>query len=241
MIRILILVFVLVNVVFSQFSIDAESGVAGTTYNDIRIPGDTGTSFSLTDDLKDESFIFFRGRLNYTFAKKHTLSLLYAPLKIESHGTLNDSIIYRDEVFIAGEPIESVYQFNSYRLTYRYMWIQKDKFDFGIGFTAKIRDAYIKLENDDTKAGKENIGFVPIINFWFDYRFNDRLSFLIEGDALAAPQGRAEDVLTALTYNISEKYKFKAGYRILEGGADNDEVYTFSLINYFVMGFIAEF
>ncbi|MDA3885469.1 MAG: hypothetical protein PF638_07755 [Candidatus Delongbacteria bacterium] len=241
MIRILILMLILVNVVFGQFSIDVESGVAGTTYNDIRIPGDTGTSLSLKDDLKDESFIFFRARLNYTFAEKHTLSLLYAPLKIESHGTLDFDVNYRDSTFLSGEPIESIYQFNSYRLTYRYMWIQKEKFDFGIGFTAKIRDAYIKLENDDTKAGKENIGFVPILNFWFDYRFTDKLSLLIEGDALAAPQGRAEDVLSALTYNISDKYKFKMGYRILEGGADNDEVYTFSLINYFVLGFIAEF
>ena len=50
------------------------------------------------------------------------------------------------------------------------------------------------------------------------------------GDALAAPQGRAEDVLAALTYGKSDKFRIKIGYRILEGGADNDEVYTFSLV-----------
>ncbi|MDA3838199.1 MAG: hypothetical protein PF574_04360 [Candidatus Delongbacteria bacterium] len=162
-------------------------------------------------------------------------------LKIESNGTLDYDINYRDSIFIAGEQIDAIYQFNSYRFTYRYMWIQKDKFDFGIGFTAKIRDAYIYLDNGIVSPSKKNIGFVPILNFWFDYRFTDKLSLLIEGDALAAPQGRAEDVLTALTYNISDKYKFKLGYRILEGGADNDEVYTFSLINYAVFGFIIEF
>ncbi|MFC1566818.1 hypothetical protein ACFL4A_03140 [bacterium] len=34
----------------------------------------------------------------------------------------------------------------------------------------------------------------------------------------------------------SDKLAIKFGYRILEGGADNDEVYTFSLFNYLVFG-----
>jgi hypothetical protein len=48
-------------------------------------------------------------------------------------------------------------------------------------------------------------------------------------------------VLAAITYSASEKFKLKLGYRILEGGADNDEVYTFSLINYFAMGVMINF
>jgi hypothetical protein len=31
----------------------------------------------------------------------------------------------------------------------------------------------------------------------------------------------------------------KAGYRLLEGGADNDEVYNFTLVNYATIGLIA--
>jgi hypothetical protein len=33
----------------------------------------------------------------------------------------------------------------------------------------------------------------------------------------------------------------KAGYRIVEGGAENDEVYTFALINYISIGAIIYF
>jgi hypothetical protein len=62
------------------------------------------------------------------------------------------------------------------------------------------------------------------------------LSFRVAGDALVGPQGRAEDVLLALIYDIAPSTKLFAGYRVLEGGADNDEVYTFSLFHYAVAG-----
>ena len=65
---------------------------------------------------------------------------------------------------------------------------------------------------------------------------DNKFGIIFEGDALAAPQGRAEDVLIAATYPLSDRFKILAGYRILEGGADNDEVYTFSLFHYAAFG-----
>jgi hypothetical protein len=64
---------------------------------------------------------------------------------------------------------------------------------------------------------------------------------LVDGEALAAPQGRAEDVLFAAQYDVNRRLAFKTGYRILEGGSDNDEVYTFSLFHYIVAGAVLSF
>jgi len=69
------------------------------------------------------------------------------------------------------------------------------------------------------------------------WNFKENLGVLVYGDALAAPQGRAEDILVALRYRLSDKLSLKGGYRILEGGADNDEVYNFTLFNYLLVGF----
>ena len=80
------------------------------------------------------------------------------------------------------------------------------------------------------------MGFVPIINFRFLWNINDHIGFLLEGDALAAPQGRAEDILIAAKYKLTDYVAVLAGYRILEGGADNDEVYNFALFHYASMG-----
>jgi hypothetical protein len=83
---------------------------------------------------------------------------------------------------------------------------------------------------------KTNVGFVPLINFRLLWNINDKFGLLLDGDALAAPQGRAEDVLIAATYKLSDNFGIRAGYRILEGGADNDEVYNFALFHYASFG-----
>ena len=225
----------------AQAQLDLESGMVFASYSDVRIPGDGGTLFSLIDDLTSETEAFFRGRISYTFGGKHTLSLLVAPLSIPAAGTFDTPIDFTGVTFPAGEPLTAKYRFDSYRLTYRYALKRTDRLEVGLGVTGKIRDAEIRVESVDQVAAKKNTGFVPLINFLVRWNFERRFSLLLEGDALAAPQGRAEDVLVALQFWPSESVGFKAGYRILEGGADSDEVYNFALLNYLVLGFLANF
>ena len=89
-------------------------------------------------------------------------------------------------------------------------------------------------------AEKTNTGFVPLINFDVLWKVTDRFNLVLNGDALAAPQGRAEDVLCAFQYSISPRMRFRIGYRILEGGADVEEVYSFTLLHYLVTGITFE-
>jgi hypothetical protein len=237
---VLILVVTMESLVKGQFFLDLETGVAGTGYNNVRVPGNNGTLFSLRDDLDAKPDFFYRIRAGYTFNERHTLSLLFAPLTIKSEGRAGFDILFQDKMFESGTDITGTYKFNSYRLTYRYDLVHREKLRFGLGFTAKIRDAMIRLESSSGSSETTNVGFVPIINFRFDWQPGEKLGLLLDGDALAAPQGRAEDVLLAATYRFSDKLRLKAGYRILEGGADNDEVYNFALINYGAVGLILE-
>ena len=232
---------VIPNLLYSQTGVDLETGLVRSGYNDVRIPGDTGTLFSLSEDLKADNAIFYRIRLNYSISKKHTLSILYAPLTINSTGKFEKDVQFENKEFPSNTDIEATYKFNSYRLTYRYELYQGKSFEFGLGVTAKIRDAKIGLKRNNLESTKENFGFVPLINFRCFLKATNQLGFLLSGDALAAPQGRAEDILAAITYGKSDKFRIKLGYRILEGGADNDEVYTFSFINYVVFGVILAF
>jgi hypothetical protein len=220
----------------AQALIDLESGLVFTGYNDVRIPGDEGTLFSLKDDLIPKTELFYRLRLNYTLKSRHTFSLLYAPLETTSEGSVTNDIFFEGVVFPANTELVGTYKFNSYRLTYRYDIVLKPKFEFGLGFTAKIRDAKIALSSSGLNSEKTNVGFVPIINFRLLWKGDDKFGLLLDGDALAAPQGRAEDVLIAATYKLTDNFKLRAGYRILEGGADNDEVYNFALFHYASVG-----
>jgi len=215
---------------------DLETGAVFAGYNDVRIPGDEGTFFSLKDDLIPKTEFFYRLRLNYTIKSRHTFSLLYAPLETTSEGSVPDDIFFEGVVFPANTELTGTYKFNSYRLTYRYDIVQKPRFEFGLGLTAKIRDAEIALSSPGLTSEKTNVGFVPIINFRLLWKIDEKVGLLLDGDALAAPQGRAEDVQIAATYQISDKLSIRAGYRILEGGADNDEVYNFTLFHYASVG-----
>jgi len=217
---------------------DIESGAAINGYNDVRIPGNEGTYFSLTEDLESDPYFFYRVRVSREWGERHNLSLLVAPLRFKSHGSLDWDVLFVDKVFDAGDDLTGHYRFDSYRLTYRYRLHKSERLTAGIGLTAKIRDAEISLEDADQKASKKNTGFVPLVNFQLQWRLNSKLGILAEGDALAAPQGRAEDILLALTGDIDENLRFKVGYRFLEGGADNDEVYTFALVHYLVVGIV---
>lgn len=223
------------------FGLDLEAGSLSTGYNDVRIPGDTGTLFSFSEDLDAEVTTFYRVHLNYQIGRKHTLSALYAPLTITSTGQLSEDVQFQDVLFPAATDLDGTYRFDSYRLTYRYRLVDRGRFQLGLGVTAKLRDAEIGLESATDTAVKDNTGYVPLINFRMNLGLTEHWHFLLMGDALAAPQGRAEDVLAALTYSPSSLMSFKLGYRILEGGADNDEVYTFSLFNYAVLGLILQF
>jgi hypothetical protein len=218
--------------VSGQASFDLETGAVGTGYNNVRVPGDQGTLFSLKNDLNSKTEFFYRIRISYTIKSRHTFSLLYAPLETVSKGNLPNDIFFEGVTFPANTDLRGTYKFNSYRLTYRYDIVNRPKFEFGLGFTAKIRDAKISLSSAGLESEKANVGFVPIINFRMLWKANEKFGILLEGDALAAPQGRAEDVLVALTYRVSRHLGLKAGYRILEGGADNDVVYNFALFNY---------
>ena len=101
---------------------DIEGGWVFPGYNDVRIPGDSGTKLSLTEDLSADSFPAFRARYTVTLAGRHDLALLAAFLTMRSDGTLDRAVDFNGTTFPAGTPLDSTFRFNSYRLTYRYLF-----------------------------------------------------------------------------------------------------------------------
>jgi hypothetical protein len=222
---------------------DFEGSYVWPGYIDVRIPNETGTLFSLKDELPAGSKFVYRLRLGYQFHPKHSVSLLFAPLSLNAQKRVGKDISFNEDFFPANTDISAFYKFNSYRLTYRFDFVNSNKWKVGLGITAKIRDAEVRLEDEEKSSSNTDFGFVPLINFRIEWLFSEKMSLLLEGDALASPggQGRAEDVLLALYYHMSDNISLKAGYRILEGGADVESVYNFTLLNYVVIGATVNF
>jgi hypothetical protein len=216
--------------------LDVEAGAAFVSRNDARIPGAGGTTLSLVNDLDADTVPAFRLRLGYRWGGRHFVGALYAPLTVQARGSVPRDIEFAGGSFSANSDLLAVYRFDSYRLTYRYSLVRQVGLDLAVGLTGKIRDAEISLYGEDARR-KTNTGFVPLLNLHAAWRPGaGAFGLLLDADALAAPQGRAEDVLLAVTWRASTTVDLRAGYRMLEGGADNDEVYNFAWVQYLVVG-----
>jgi len=65
-----------------RWFVDFEAGSVSPGYCDVRIPGDTGTLFSLTDDFSTSSSPFVRLRAGYRFHPRPTVMVQFAPLAL---------------------------------------------------------------------------------------------------------------------------------------------------------------
>jgi hypothetical protein len=225
-----------------DFRIETELGAAISGYNDVRSPNEDPSIplLSLSEDLSTDPAFSSRLLLHYKPHPRHQISLLAAPLTFKPSGSLPNQISYEGEIFNAGEEIEAIYRFDSYRLQYRYFFPKPLFVIKSVGISGKIRDAEITLESKDItgkKSSKTNTGFVPLLSFNAGYHLMEELELVLEAEGLASPYGRAEDVYLGLDFMINNKLNARVGYRLLEGGSDIDEVYTFAMVHYATIGF----
>jgi hypothetical protein len=212
-----------------------EGGAAWQTRNDFRIPGDGGTPVDLAA-YAPGPFGAFRATLSWDLTPRQSLRLLAAPLRVEAAFAPESPVVFQDLVFPAGQPVDATYVFNSYRLTWYWRFPPGAKWSFRLGATLKVRDAQIALAGDAGRSAKDDLGLVPLLYLGARYQATERFALELEADALAAPQGRAEDVSLKAVFRVSDRVEVDLGYRLLEGGADNDEVYTFAFFHYAVAG-----
>jgi hypothetical protein len=153
-----------------KFSIEIEAGPVWQSRNDVRVPNETGTKFSMRDIQGSGPFAAARLHFDYAFRPKHEFRVLAAPLSVTATGQLSAATSFAGQTFAPGQPVEGTYQFNSYRLTYRYRIYEGDRWTWKIGATGKIRDAKIELRQGGVSAVDENVGFVPLLHLDGEYR-----------------------------------------------------------------------
>ncbi len=223
-----------------RFRLELEGGAAWQLRNDFAVPGDAGTRLFL-DDATQGPFAAFRGTLWAEVSRRTSLRLLAAPLRTTASLTPDTDVDFNGTVFPAGEPLDVIYVFNSYRLSWVYRFKSSGPVAFRAGLTAKIRDAKIELNGSGLSNTKANVGVVPLLYGGVRWQMTDTLALDLDVDAAAASQGRAEDVALRLEAKVSPGVDLFVGARTLEGGADNDEVYSFAWFAYAVGGVAIRF
>ncbi len=231
------LLLIVSHILPAQVLVDVESGLVFQGYNRVQVPNPGGTRFDLNRDFDLQGPVIpLRIRVNYTFGERHNIAALWAPFSVNYNGSVDFDIDFEGESFPAGSELTNTYVFNSYRLTYRYDIVKSSDWTVGIGFTGKIRDAKIELQaTDGASTSKTDLGFVPLLHLYTAYTGGKIMPF-VEADGLAGGPGRAFDIFAGGSLPISPWMSIKAGYRLLEGGADIEEVYNFTILHYAVVG-----
>jgi hypothetical protein len=218
---------------------ELEGGAVWQSYNDVEIPNDgSATRFSLSDLTGNGPWPAGRVYLTWNLGERHGLRALAAPFSITETGVPDAPIDFEGESFAPGVPIEASYTFNSYRLTYRYRVRATERTAAWVGFTAKVRDAAIALEQGAIASRKENVGFVPLLHLAGEWRAAPRWRLSLDADALAGGPGRAIDAVLKVGYDLRDDLTLQAGYRTLEGGADVEETYNFAWLHYAVASIV---
>lgn len=216
-----------------RWVVELEAGPAWQSYNDVEIPNDgSATRFSLYDLAGAGPWPAARLYVTWNLTDRHGVRLLAAPFSLTETGTPGADIDFAGQTYTAGTPVQGTYTFNSYRVSYRYRWHAGETTTAWVGFTAKVRDAVIRLEQGATSSRKTDLGFVPLLHLAGDWRFAPRWRLSLDIDALAGGPGRAEDAALELNWDLDDTWTLQAGYRTVEGGAAVDEVYTFAWLHY---------
>lgn len=217
-----------------RWRLELEAGAVWSNRNDIRSPGDSGTPFSLNDVTGEGPWPVGRVTIEYDLDEHHGLRLLYAPVRLDGFGDLRSNVTFEDQNFSAGTA-QVKYQFDTYRIAYRYLFAQSENWMWKGGASVLFRDASIEVSQGGATGRKANFGVVPLLNLTGEWSFAEDWVGIFDFEGAAAPQGRAFDVALKVGYELSPGVRLSAGYRTIEGGADNDEVYTFTWVNSAVM------
>lgn len=91
--------------------VDFEAGPAFPGYNNVRIPGDGGTTFSLTQELKAPAVPYFRARAGVRIGR-HEVFAYFGPLTIRPTGTVPYDVLFVDAVFPANAFLAATWTFD---------------------------------------------------------------------------------------------------------------------------------
>lgn len=216
-------------------TLTVELGAAWQARNDARIENEPpNTRFSIDAITGSGPYPAGRIALEWPLAERHLLRAVAAPLRVEGTGTTASAIVFRDTVFDPGR-VRAEYRFDSWRLGYRYVFHDSERWTWSGGATLNVRDAEIRLSQDGTHRARTDTGLVPLLALVGEWRFAPGWRALLDVEGLGAPQGRAIDATVQLGHDLTPALHLSGGYRVLDGGADNDDIYTFARFDFAVL------
>jgi hypothetical protein len=183
--------------------------------------GIIGTEIDVKSDLgyTDEGLRQFR--LVLRPGRKHKFRIEYVPLKFEGDAILSRPIIFNGILFNAGLPVQSQFEWDTWRLGYEYDFVYTDR--VYAGFIVEVRQTHAQLQLDSPIDSEFTEARGPIPGIGGVIRVYPAKNFSITGEVtgLNVPEideyeGQFIDVDIYGTFNFTDNFGVQGGYRALD-------------------------
>jgi hypothetical protein len=183
--------------------------------------GIIGTEIDVKSDLgyTDEAVRQFR--LVLRPGRKHKFRVEYIPIKFEGDTILIRDIIFNGIEFNAGLPVQSQFEWDTWRLGYEYDFVYTDR--FYAGFILEVRQTHAQLQLNSPIDAEFTEARGPIPGIGGVIRAYPAKNFSITGEVtgLNVPEiddyeGQFIDVDIYGTFNFTNNFGVQGGYRWLD-------------------------
>jgi hypothetical protein len=203
-----------------------DAGPAYVAQNDGRY-GAVGTPYDAGDVGQQDNLVLLqRTSLGLTVGR-HTVILLYAPFELRTRFVTDDDFRFRGTTFDAGAVLDHRYQFEGYRGSYLYRFVD-GAIDVDGGASVQVRNAAVVFSTADGRVhdGEYDVGAVFAVKARLRWTPRDSVWTQLEADALSTfgllgdTRGGIYDVGLSVGAPVAGGLDVLATARLIGGGAE---------------------
>lgn len=191
------------------------------------------------DGGQDNLLPYERYTVDVLAGRRSRLTFLYQPLSPKTSIVPSTPFWIDDVKFKADKPVDILYGFDFWRLSYRYAFVESPSTRIEAGLSLQIRNANIVFSSSDgeKRAAQRNVGPVPIITLRAQQRLSPGLDLVLEGDGFYATdsifngvnykfKGWVWDAALGLEMATSANTAARLTVRSIGGGAEGTQAGT---------------
>jgi hypothetical protein len=178
-------------------------------------PGLAGTLLDAEDDLAfDEAIDQGRMELYFRFGKRLRLRADYFKLNRFGATVLDETIVFGDDTYLAGEYVESSLDYRSLSFTLLYSFLRRDSIELSAGIGINLLEAEAATEAVERNAREEESGVAPLPAVALDgsWRFARRWSLNAHGQYFSATYDDIDGTLSE--FHVDVQYRWKPNFAI---------------------------
>jgi len=217
---------------YPRLNASLEQGFLGVLDHKIQFSKNNTLFDYKKDGGQDVLFPIGKYSLDLELDQTHSFVFLNQPLGLTSRAVMNDDMTQDNITFKKGTPVNLLYDFPFFRVSYLYDFNPDPFEELSVGASLQLRNATIEFQsaNGEQLVSKRNVGPVPILKARYKKRINKNWWYAGEADGFYAPisylNGSTNEVIGAILdanlrvgLDISEQYFPYLNLRYIGGGA----------------------